>query len=124
MKYFLTLSILLALASPAYAIFGLFEKKPAPVVEEKLSAEDKIGFVDRTEKDLSQLKNLNVIVTDAIDANSVFKIKAVLQDNDSIYKVVNSDFKNFVVYFNEGKAVDSALVLSLISAAGFNAQMK
>jgi hypothetical protein len=120
----LALSFLLFYSVNSFAVFGFFEKKPQPVVEEKLSADDKIGFVDRTEKDLSLLKSLNIEVKDSIDANSVFKIKSVLQDNDHIYKVVNSDLKNFIVYFNEGQIADADLVFSLITAVGYQAQIK
>lgn len=112
--------------SSAHAIFGMFEKKEAPkrVEAEKLSEEDKIGYVDRTEKDITKLKSVKLFVPDALDDNSVFKIKSVLQDNDSIYKVVQTDLKNYIVYFDEGKEADSDLVLSLITAAGYNPQIK
>ncbi len=106
------------------AFLGLFEKKvqQKAVVEEKLSEDDKIDFVDRTEKDLTKLKSINVFVSDSLDANSVFKIKSVLQDNTKIYKVIPSESKNFLIYFND--EVDKETVLELITAAGFQAEIK
>ena len=112
----------------AHAIFGMFEKKTEskakPRAQEKLSEDDKIGFVDREEKDLKTLKQVKLFVPDAIDANCAFKIKSVLQDNDSIYKVEHSDFKNFTVYFNPGQNVDLDLIKTIVVAAGYNPQIK
>ncbi len=123
MKQFFMIFIAIHFASfSAYSFLGAFEKKQKPVVEEKLSEDDKIGFVDRSDKDLSTLKSVNVFVIDSLDVNSVFKIKSILQDNEKIYKVTHSDDKNFVVYFKGPK--DSDLVLELISAAGFQGQLK
>lgn len=109
----------------ASAFWGTQKKQqPNRTVKEKLSADDKVDYVDRSEKDLTKLQSLNVVVKDAIDDNSVFKIKAVLQDNENIYKVVNSDLKNYVVYFKEGKPVDKDLVTTIITAAGYQSQIK
>ncbi len=114
-------AIVFVLQPHAEAAFGIFGKnKPAkPVVEDKLSDEDKIGFVNRGEKDLTKLKKVEILVTDAIDANCAFKIKSVLQDNDAIYKVVAKDFKNYTVYFDEGQAVNLDLITTIVTAAGY-----
>ncbi len=112
------------LLSPSHAALGFFKKKPKPVAEEKLSKDDKIGFVDRTEKDLARLKNVKVFVSDAIDANCAYKIKSVLQDNQAIYKVIPTDFKNYLIYFNEGQPVDTDMVTTLITAAGYKSEIK
>lgn len=113
--------------SSANAFLGFFEKKktmPKPPVEEKLSEDDKIGYIDRNEKSLAQLKSLKIFVSDAMDDNCVFKIKSVLQDNDAIYKVVHSDFKNYTVYFNDGQAANPQLVLTIVTNAGYKPQVK
>jgi copper chaperone CopZ len=65
-----------------------------------------------------------LFVPDAIDANCAFKIKSVLQDNDAIYKVEHSDFKNFTVYFDSGQNVDLDLIKTIVTAAGYNPQIK
>lgn len=122
MKYLLCLIFLnLVFVLPAHSFLG-FQKKTKPVVEEKLSEDDKIDFVDRSDKDLSTLKSIKLFVPDSLDANSVFKIKSILQDNEKIYKVTHSDDKNFVVYFKNN--IDANLVLDLVSAAGFTGETK
>jgi hypothetical protein len=115
-----------SLTSNAHAIFGMFEKKtePKPRAQEKLSEDDKIGYISREEKDLKTLKQIKLFVPDAIDANCAFKIKSVLQDNDAIYKVEHSDFKNFTVYFDSGQNVDLDLIKTIVTAAGYNPQIK
>lgn len=123
MKFYITtIFVINVLCFSAYSFLGVFEKKQKPVVEEKLSEDDKIGYVDRSDKDLSTLKSINVFVSDSLDVNSVFKIKSILQDNEKIYKVNHTDNKNFVVFFNG--PVDPSLVLDLIEAAGFQGQVK
>lgn len=130
-RLLLTVSVLsiaqFAVQNQAHAVFGMFDKKtkakPA-VQQEKLSEEDKIGYVDRTEKDLSTLKKVQLTVNDAIDANCAFKIKSVLQDNDAVYKVTHSDFKNYIVYFKEGQPVDVDMVKTIVTAAGYTPQVK
>lgn len=123
MKFYITtIFVINVFCFSAYSFLGVFEKKQKPVVEEKLSEDDKIGYVDRSDKDLSTLKSINVFVSDSLDVNSVFKIKSILQDNEKIYKVNHTDNKNFVVFF-KGQ-VDPSLVLDLIEAAGFQGQVK
>jgi hypothetical protein len=109
----------------SYGFFGFFKKKVHPVVkEEKLSADDKIDYVDRNQKDLSTLKSISVVVPESLNDENVYKIKSVLQYNESIYKVTHTDSKNFVVYFFENKTPDEELVKKIISDAGFKSEVK
>lgn len=109
----------------SFAGFNFFKKnKTESVAEEKLSEDDKIDYVDRTDVDLNTLKSMQVKVNDSICDSCVYKIKSVLQENPAIYKVTHSDYKNFVVYFKEGKPVDSEMVYKLISGAGFKPEKK
>lgn len=109
----------------SYGFFGFFKKKsPPPVQQEKLSEDDKIDFVDRNQKDLNTLKSIAIVVPDSLNDENVYKIKSVLQYNESIYKVTHSDSKNFVVYFFEDKTPDPELVKKIVSDAGFKSEIK
>lgn len=113
-------------AVPGYAVFGLFEKeKPQTRTEtEKLSEDDKVGFVARDESKLGELQSVSVNVKDSYCDSCVFKIKSVLQENPEIYFVKHSGFNDFKVYFKEGKKQDPVLVQNLIASAGFKADLK
>lgn len=112
----LSLSLTPAMAFK-FSIGGKKSEPKNPPIHENI--EDDEDYIDRSQKDLTQLESKEFTAHGVVDDVGVFRIKAMLQDHEAVFKVNHMGFDKYYIYFNKGEKLSDDQISALVKTAGF-----